>query len=274
MSLSRRAFLGSAALFGLSGLARGDWLEWNRDRMYRRVDELQQKFGGDIAVEGCGYLDQPEYSLEDCLLSPQTGYCPQPGDLFFSKTNSFILKCGHYISGAFQPSHSGYIFRRPDGSLATMEAGPYDVLVITAGDLIGHLAGYHGRSAVWVRPRCVPLTPEQDCRLTEFSMKQEGKPFATARIYRQMTPLKVRGCVTSEFVGQSNGPDRWAYYCAEMCTEAFIYAGLVPADCTRPPATYPYDLFYDESKVPFLKRKFKLSQYGWGVPSRWRPQVI
>ena len=56
-----------------------------------------------------------------------------------------------------------------------------------------------------------------------------------------------------------------------MTTESFVYAGIVPADCARPPATYPCDLFFDHSDVPFLNEHFKLSRFGWGVPCRWRP---
>ena len=36
-------------------------------------------------------------------------------------------------------------------------------------------------------------------------------------------------------------------------------------------ATYPADLFYDESPVPFLNEHFKLGRHGWNPPARWRP---
>jgi hypothetical protein len=272
MFLSRRAFLGSAALLGLSGTARGDLETWLRERQYQRVAELEAHYGRSVTVIGSGFLDQPAFALDDKCRPPQLPYCPHPGDIVFSISKFLFLRIGHGLSGAGEPSHSGYVFRRRDGSFAVMEAGPYDIAVIASRELAAHLGAYHGRGHVWIRPRCVPLTPEQDCRLTAFSEKQEGKPFARFRVYRQVTPFKVRGPVRSEFFGEPHGPDRRAYYCAELVTEAMVYLGLVPAEDAIPAATYPSDLFYDGSKIPFLDRHFKLSHFGWGVPSRWRPQ--
>ena len=272
--ISRRAFLGSATLLGLTGAANADLRSWVRQRQYRRVDQQEEHFGRSVAVDGQGLLDSPAFALDDECHPPQTPYCPQSGDIVFSVSKYLVLRLGHVFSGAGEPSHSAYVFRRPDGSWAVMEAGPYDIAVIESRDLVGHLGSYHGRGHVWVRPRCVPLTSEQDCRLTAFSMKQEGKPFARLRVYRQVTPLKVRGRLRTELFGEPHGPDRRHYYCAELVTEAMLDAGLIPVEDARPPATYPSDLFYDGSKIPFLDRHFRLSRFGWGVPSRWRPQAI
>jgi hypothetical protein len=271
MSLSRRAFLGSAALFGLAGPAWADIIDWNRERLHRKIDAQEEKFGKSVTVDGYGYLDRPAFALDDRCRPPQSPYCPQPGDIAFSVTRSILFRWGHTVSGAGEPSHSGYVFRRSDGTLAMMEAAPYDVALIESRDLVEHLGAYHGRGHVWVRPRCVPLTPEQDCRLTEFSAKQERKSFARLRVYRQVTPFKARGPLRTEWLGQSHGADRRAYYCAEMAAEAFVFAGLIPADDTRPAATYPSDLFFDGSRNPYLDAHFRLSRFGWGVPSRWRP---
>ena len=123
---------------------------------------------------------------------------------------------------------------------------------------------------MWVRPRATPLTPEQTCRLAEFAMKQENKPFARARLYGQITPFRSRGPLRTYFMGQSHGPDRYSYFCAELVTEALVYIGTHAAEDTRPAATYPNDLFFDNSKIPFLKEHFKLAPC-WSPPSRWRP---
>ncbi len=273
MILSRREFLGAAGLLGLAGTAGATVETWVRERQYRRVNQQEELYGRSVCVTGFGFLDRPAFAVDDRFRSPQTPYCPQPGDLVFSISKYLIFRLGHGLSGAGEPSHSGYIFRRPDGSLAVMEAGPFDIAVIASRNLTSHLAAYHGRGHVWIRPRCVPLTPEQDCRLTAFSALQEAKPFARLRVYRQITPFKVRGPLKTEFFGQPHGPDRRAYYCAELVTEGMVFVELVPAEDARPPATYPSDLFYDDSKNPFLDRHFKLSRFGWGTPSRWRPQA-
>jgi len=269
MPLSRRGFLASAAALLGAAAARAGIAEANRERNHRRIDEKDAEYAG--PVEGCGFLDRPAFSLEDCFRGPQSPYCPQPGDIMFSETRTVGYLVGHTLAGAGPPSHSGWVFRRPDGSLAVIEAGPFDVPLIRSMDLVRHLVAYANRKRVFVRPRCVPLTPEQDCRLTEFSCKQEGKPFARLRMYRQITPLKPRGPIKTEFLGRPHGPDLRGYFCGEMTAEAFVYAGLVPAADARPAATYPHELFFDDSRIPFLNRHFKLGRAGWNPPSRWRP---
>jgi hypothetical protein len=270
-SIDRRAFLGSAAT-GLAFAATACSGEWLRERHYRMIDRQLNRYRGPL--DGYGYLDRPAFSLDDSFRPPQIRYCPQAGDIMFSVTRSIVYTAGHKLAGASQPSHSGYVFRGTNGVPMIMEAGSFDVAVIRAIEATELLSAYDNRSRVWIRPRCVPLTPEQDCRLTEFSVKQEGKRFARLRLYAQVTPFRSRGSIKSEFIGEPHGPDRWTYFCAEMTSEAFVYAGLVPPENARPAATYPCDLFFDESKIPFLNRNFKLSCFGWGVPSRWRPFTI
>ena len=268
ISFSRRAFLGAVAA-GLAGAAWAGDGEWLRERHYRMIDRFLDQYRD--PVDGTGFLAQPTFSLDDCVRRPLVRYCPQPGDIMFSKTLSRVFTIGHQLAGASQPSHSGYIFRRPDGTLALIEAGSFDVAVIRSYDAIELLTAYDNRTATWIRPRCVPLTPEQSCRLTEFSLKQEGKRFARLRLYAQITPFRSRGPIRTEYVGSPQGPDRKSYFCAEKTAEAIVYAGLVPAEDTRPAATFPCDLFYDESNNPFLNQHFKLSRFGWGEPCRWRP---
>ncbi len=273
MPLNRRAFLGSAAaLLGLGRAARGGSGDWLRERHYRMIDRELERYRG--PVTGSGFLDQPAFALDDTPRPPQVPYCPQPGDMMFSMTRGWIYTVGHRVSGAAQPSHSGFIFRRPDGAPAIMEAGSFDVAVVRSIELVEHLSAYHYRKHVWIRPRCVPLTPVQECRLNEFAAMEEGKRFARFRVYAQLTPFRSRGKVRTEFVGGPHGPDRVSYFCAEMATEAFVYAGVIPAASARPAATYPCDMFFDGSKVPFLDRNFRLGWFGWGPPCRWRPLPI
>jgi hypothetical protein len=268
MSISRRGFLGSvaASCLGLVGACRANSIrEWNRER----IDKAQEKYGG--PVTGSGFLDQPAFSHEHTFRPPQVPYCAQPGDIMFSVTNTRIYLAGHLLSGAGVISHSGIIFRRPDGCMAVCEAGPFDIPLIRSMDMVPYMSAYNNRGRVWVRTRCVPLTEEQSCRLTEFCEMQEDKPFAKVRLYRQVTPIRTRGPLRTFVIGQPHGPDRRGYFCSEMCTEAIIYVGLICPEDTRPSATYPTDLFYDESNNLFLNRHFKLGERGWSPPARWRP---
>ncbi len=272
MPLSRRAFLGSlvGSCLGLHRAAAGPIADWNKDRNRRRIDEAQARFEG--PVTGTGFLDQPAFDLDhESFRPPQAVYEPQPGDIMFSISKYLVYRLGHTAAGAGEPSHSGIIFRRPDGCMAALEAGPFDIPLIRSMDLIPYISAYNKRGKVWIRARCVPLTPEQSCRLTEFALKQENKPFARLRLYAQVTPFRSRGPLRTEFIGGPHGPDRVSYFCAEMCSEAIVYAGLIRPEDARPAATYPHELFFDDSRVPFLNRHFKLGPAGWSPPARWRP---
>ena len=272
MAMSRRAFLGSAlaSCLGATGAARAGLKDAVRDRNRHRIDEAEAYYEG--PVTGHGFLDRPAFDLDgDTFRPPQVPYEPQPGDIMFSISRYLIYRLGHTASGAGEPSHSGVIFRRPDGSLAVLEAGPFDIPLIRSMDLIPYVSAYHNRGRAWIRTRCVALTPEQSCRLTEFAVKQEDKPFARLRLYRQITPIRSRGPLRTEFIGGPHGADRVSYFCSEMCAEALVYAGLIAPGDARPAATYPHELFFDDSRVPFLNRHFKLGPAGWNPPARWRP---
>lgn len=270
MRLSRRTFLRALAASGLgwAGAARADFKAWQRGR----IDKALDKFGGAVSVDESGLLDQPAAVVDDCLRGPQSPYKPQAGDIVFSRSKYWIYRIGHKCAGAGEPSHSGIVWQRPDGSFALLEAGPFDVPIIQSTDLMPHLAAYHGRGHVWLRRRTCPLTPDQTCRLADFAMKQEGKPFARLRLIGQMTPFRCRGPLRTYVTGQSHGCDRYSYYCAELVTESLIYIGALNAEDCRPCATYPCDLFCDDSRIPFLKEHFKLAP-SWEVPQRWRPCV-
>jgi len=266
MRISRRAFLGSVAgsLLGCASTGRAGL----KDLQDRQIEKSLARFGG--PVTGNGFLDQPAFVIDDDFRPPQVPYEPQPGDILFSISKFLVYRAGHWLSGAGDPNHSAIVFRRPDGSLATLEAGPFDVAIVCTLDLLPHLSAYHGRGRAWVRTRVTPLTEEQSCRLTEAAMAQEDKRFARFRLYSQVTPFRVRGPLRTNFIGQSHGIDRPSYFCSELVTECLIYAGLMDAANTRPPATFPHELFYDQSINPFLNRHYKLAPC-WNPPARWRP---
>src|SRR5436309_15763915 len=78
VSVSRRAFLGTvAAAFADAGTGRAGFGDWLRDRHYRLLDRQTERYKG--PVDGCGFLDQPAFSLEDRFRPPQAPYSPQTG---------------------------------------------------------------------------------------------------------------------------------------------------------------------------------------------------
>jgi hypothetical protein len=224
---------------------------------------------GDCAAAVAGsFLYQPAYCTADVRLAPARPYLPQPGDIFLASDRGLIARACHWLVGAAGVHHSGIVCARPDGSLAILEAGPFNTLRVRTLDVLPHLRGHEERGEkVWVRQRRVPLTPEQSARLTAWALAQDGKRFAVVRLGAQLTPLRSRGPLRTYLVGGPHG-ERRNYFCSELVMESCVAAGLVDPAGARPAATYPRDLFMDRSHNPFLNRHLDLSPC-WFPPARW-----
>lgn len=236
--------------------------------MYTRRGWLGLAMGAlSLGAAPASYLYQPAYSIDKYLRLPATPYSPQPGDLFFAITESKVMRFGHNLAGAAAPHHSGIVFTRPDGTLAILEAGPFNTTYVSGWDVWEHLYKYETSERLWIRRRRCPLTAAQSARLTAFCTAQVGKKFATMRVLGQLTPFRSRGTCRTDHRGEPRGDrDRW--FCAELVVEALVAAGLLDAATARPSATYPRDLFYDSSPDPWLDQHLNLSG-GWHPPSLW-----
>ena len=142
---------------------------------------------------------------------------------------------------------------RRDGSLAVLEAGPFDTLWVRRLDVLPHLKKYTDIGRVWIRQRKTPLTAEQSRCLTEFSERADGKRFALIRLGGQLTVFRKRGPLRTYFIGKPEG-DKASYFCSELVTEACCAAGILDPERTRPSATYPHDLFFGRSFNPFIDK--------------------
>jgi hypothetical protein len=213
------------------------------------------------------FLYQPAFCLDELKRGPAEPYVPQPGDIMLRLDHSVFWRVTHYMALAFDPNGSAIIFRRPDGALAVLEAGPNDCLWVRTLDMLPHLKEYADEGCVWIRKRRVPLTPEQSCKLTEFALSRDGKRFALMRLGIQLTPFRSRGPLRTYFMGKPKG-DRRAYFCSELVTEACVAAGLLDPERTRPSATYPHDLFYGRSWNLFIDKHLDVNAC-WHPPARW-----
>jgi hypothetical protein len=218
------------------------------------------------------FICQSAYSLDKAIRVPLRPYEFQPGDILFPTDRTIFWSVTHDLAGAFQPHHSGIVVARPDGSLGILEAGPHDTVHIKILEPIPSLKEYERKGPVWVRSRVTPLTEDQSRKLTEFAMKQEGKRFAIIRQGAQLTPFRSRGPLRTWFVGKPSGPDRSAYFCSELVTEALVAAGLIDAETARPAATYPRDLFMDHSYNLYINKHLKLAPE-WDPPARWTSEA-
>ena len=171
----------------------------------------------------------------------------RPGDiLLLSDTNKFWSTL-YKIAFTGKPGHAGVVVNMPDGRLGVLEAGYNDTTWTRVTPLDYRINEYHG--TVWVRQREVPLTPEQDCRLTEFAVAADGSRYALGRFLLQLTPLRSRAPLRTYCIGGPRGIGQ-RYFCAEETIEALTYAGLIDPHLARPAATYPQDMFYDRVAEP------------------------
>src|SRR5690242_17761639 len=158
--------------------------------------------GGDVVKEG-SYLYRPAFSLDNDPCLPAERYVPQPGDIFLATDQARWARAGHWVAGGAGVHHSGIVFRRSDGRVGLIEAGPFNSVQVEVMDPVEHMTA-HARAGdkVWVRRRRVPLTAEQSAALTAFVERQEGKPFAVLRLMGQVTPFRSRGPIRTYLVGK------------------------------------------------------------------------
>jgi hypothetical protein len=204
--------------------------------------------------------------MDYLLREPAEPYHPQAGDIFVCTGRELWAKGGHWLAGAYAPQHSGIVVAGKDGSFKILEAGPHNTLRCRLLDLQEQLESYEPIERVWIRRRSVPLTPEQSEQLTAFALCHDGDRFAVLRMFAQITPIRSRGSVRIEYLGGPH-PERTNFFCSELVLEACVAAGLLPAETTRPAASFPRDLFFDHSKNRYIDQHLDMSD--WLPPARW-----
>lgn len=225
-------------------------------------------FGTPVNTPAVGFLYQPGFDVSGELRGPSRTYHPQPGDIFLSTDKLRIAVVGHSLAGGQGVHHSGLIILRPDGTPASLEAGPHHIRWVRALDIDDNLGRYiEEGNSVWIRQRKTPLTPEQSQKLTEFGMSQDGKKFAWERIMMQVTPFRSRSHLRFTSMGGPHG-ERRRYFCSELACETLLAAGLLDPSKTRPSATYPGDLFFGTSGNAFINENLEINE-NWEPPARW-----
>lgn len=218
------------------------------------------------------YLYEPAYCMDKVLRGEPRQYLPQPGDILLATDKNLFWKVTHDLALAFEPHNSAIVVARSDGRLATLEAGPNDTMRCTLLDLLPHLQEYAAKGPVWIRKRKTPLTAEESACLTAFAERQDGKIFALQRLGLQLTPFRHRGPLRTTFMGKPKG-DLRSYFCSELVLEACVAANLVDARTTRPSATYPHDIFFDNSLNLYIRKHPPLA-CNWEPPARWVDCVV
>jgi hypothetical protein len=207
-----------------------------------------------------GYRFDPQHLSKDASTIKGPAYRPQPGDIvMFDDHNAWTAKI-YRSFGTGGPLHAGIVFQKPDGSTAILEAGTNAVRKVFVFDLEPRFKDFNG--TILIRRLRKPLSAEQSKKLTEFTLAQEGKPYALGRLLLQMTPFRPRNAPLSQFLGGTViHRDRWI--CSELVIASATVAGVWEHDTYPANAMYPRDLCYDE--------RFDLSPY-YETPWMWYPQ--
>jgi hypothetical protein len=169
-------------------------------------------------------------------------YQPHQGDILFFDDMSKWWEFLYWIGHTAPPFHSGIMMKKPDGTYALLESGPDDTVKVFILEAKERLHSFKG--ILQVRRCKVPLTPEQSKKLTEFSMAQEGKHYATWRLLLQGTPIKTRGgplrCALAKTYFER---DRWL--CTEIVVAAAELIGLMDPTIVKGTNSYPLDILDD-----------------------------
>jgi hypothetical protein len=213
------------------------------------------------------YLYQPAYCVDKVLRGPAEPYLPQPGDIMLATDDNKFWKITHDMAFAFEPHNSAIVVARHDGSLGILEAGPKDTMRVRVLDMLPHLKEYADKGPVWIRKRRTPLTAEQCAALTDWAARQDGKLFALQRLGWQLLPFRTRGPLRTYVMGKPRG-DIKTFFCSELVTESLVAGGMMDPRIARPSATYPHDLFFDQSYNLYINRHYRLCEC-WHPPARW-----
>lgn len=218
-------------------------------------------------------LYEPAFCLDREFRGTPRPYSLQPGDICFALNKHFFSRLGHFLSGAGVPNHSMIVFAKADGSLAILEAGPQGRFTLEANEAYGHLRTYEDEgSRVWVRSRRTQLSAEQSAALTRFCEAQDGKTFPALRTFAQLTVFRSRAPIRTAWRGKVDIEQR-SYFCSELVLNSLVAAGVLDPEPLRPSATYPSDLFFNESNNRFVYRSLKPFKSDWDPPARWVSKV-
>lgn len=215
-----------------------------------------------------GYLYQPAVDLHTVPRPPAVRYEPRAGDVLLLSDPDPLFNVLYVVARSGKPGHSALVVTMPDGRPGMLEAGFSFTPFARLTPLEYGLNLYAGH--VWVRRREIPLTPEEDRRLTEFAVMADGGKYNLKKFANQLTLFRSRAPIVTRFAGKPVGPGH-EYTCVQIVMEALVYAGLIDAKTARPSATYAQDLFYDRSRNPYIDRHPPLAGRGWGGPQLWTP---
>jgi hypothetical protein len=181
-------------------------------------------------------------------------YEPREGDLVFYDDRSPTWMVLFALADTGPPLHMGIVFKKADGKLAVLEAGPDDTIWVKLLDLDTRLTQFQEdfKGIIEIR-RCKKVFSKDESQaLTKFAVAQEGKRYAIGRLLLQGTVFRTRGPVRELLLGKTV-LDRDSWICSELAVAAGTVAKLFDPKVVHSNVAYPRDLVdntrYDLSAV-------------------------
>jgi hypothetical protein len=195
------------------------------------------------AANAPGYLFRMVPGPDHAMSLQGEPYLPREGDVVLFDDHNKFMHFLYRIRGTGGPLHSAFVFKRPDGTLAVLEAGPNFTPKVFVLEVAPRLHDFYG--TILIRRLKHPLATEQSEHLTQFALAQEGKHYALARLALQATPFRPRGPLRTTCLGRTC-MDRKRWMCSELTVAAVTATGLCGKKyCAN--GMYPRDLCYDET---------------------------
>jgi hypothetical protein len=171
-------------------------------------------------------------------------YVPREGDMIFFDDRHTAWTVLFAYAGTGPPLHMGMVFKKTDGSLAALEAGPDDTTRVTIFHLEKRLHQFQQhfpKGTITIRRCKKELPAELSKDLTKFAQAQDGKRYAVGRLLLQGTSLRARGPLGEMILGKTV-LDRDSWICSELSVAAGTVAKLFDLKVVFSNVAYPRDL--------------------------------
>jgi hypothetical protein len=171
-------------------------------------------------------------------------YVPREGDLVFYDDHHPGWMVLFAYAGTGPPLHMGMVFKKADGTLAILEAGPDDTVRVRVLDLDKRLPQFHNdfKGGIITIRRCKKeIGADESKALTKFALAQDGKRYAVGRLLLQGTSFRTRGPIREQFLG-GTVLDRDSWICSELSVAAGTVAKLFDPKVVHSNVAYPRDL--------------------------------
>lgn len=174
-------------------------------------------------------------------------YVPREGDLIFYNDHHPLWTLAFAYAGTGAPLHMGIVFKKSDGKLAILEAGPDDTIWVKLIDVSKRLPQFarDNKGTITIRRCKKALGAEESKALTKFAHAQDGKRYAIGRLLLQGTSFRTRGPLR-ELVFGATVLDRDSWICSELSVAAGTVAKLFDPKIVHANVAYPRDLVNNE----------------------------